>query len=208
MVRFYILPNPEYLEEDEVDFELMMKREYDPEQNLNDRRRVLRAIFKEERSNPAPVFSGYNILDEIDILLQQIGDADRKLKTKFECKDVSRLRHFLRRLTAATANNDNEIKKRSEMCKLVENILRGHKQRVTYDPAELLSETDKESKHDEEAANKSWWNTDKNALVRVTTPQKEEKILETEMGEHSKHYYEKEVENTKGKTQESPSEQR
>lgn len=135
MNRFYILPNPDYLHESEIDFELIIRRiKVDPETKLDEKKRTLRNAYAEDRKNPKIYSSNLNVLEEIGHLTPVIESIVNKVRIKFDFAEISRLRHYLIRIVSASVKDEKEAKKKARFCHMIEEVLRDLKQRVTYDP--------------------------------------------------------------------------
>lgn len=168
MVRFYILPNADHLVEDELNFEIKLRNvEIELDAKIEDRRRALRYAYKTERNEPKLYDTGIAIGEETKTLENVIKSLKRNLRESFDYVIVSRLRHYLIRLSSSRTSNEEEKELKDDCCKQIEEILRANRQRVTYDPIHLNDETDHDLGEGAKALKTSWRNPDPNAFVLV-----------------------------------------
>lgn len=169
MVRFYILPNADHLQEDELNFEISLRDvQIELDAKLEDRRRALRYQYKTERQNPKLYCTNLSIADEIENLDETIKSLKHALKKEFDYTIVSRIRFYLIRIAASIAVNEEEEKRKQEYCKQIEEMLRAHRQRVTYDPNQSNDETDLDLGNGAKGLRPSWRNPDPSAIVETS----------------------------------------
>lgn len=169
MVRFYILPNADHLTEDELNFEITLRNvNVEVDAKLEDKRRALRYAYKTERTEPKLYDTGLKIKDEATNLENVLKTLKRSLRESFDYGIVSRLRHYLIRLSYSNATDEEEKEIKSDCCKQIEEILRAYRQRVTYDPEHLNDDTDLDLGLGEGAKGlkDSWRNPNPKALVQ------------------------------------------
>lgn len=167
MVRYYILPNADHLAEEELNFELTLRNvPIELDAKLEDKRRALRYAYKKERLEPKVYDTGFSIVNEAADLEKLIKSLKKSLRESFDYVIVSRLRHYLIRLASSTVANEEEKELKDDCCKQIEEIMRAHRQRVTYDPEHSNDETDYDLGDGAKALKDSWRNPDPNALVR------------------------------------------
>lgn len=168
MVRFYILPNADHLTEDELNFELTLRNvQVAIDAKLEEKTRALRYAYKTERVDPKLYDTGLSIIDEAKNLEKTIKALKKSLRETFDYVIVSRLRHYLIRLSSASAANEEEKELKMEYCKEIEEIMRAHRQRVTYDPEHSNDETDQDLGEGAKALKDSWRNPNPQALVQT-----------------------------------------
>lgn len=167
MVRYYILPNADHLREDELKFELELHAiEIKDDAKIEDIKRALRHAYKADRREPKSYESGLNIAKEIEEIEPVVRELRKKLREQFEYTIISRFRHYLIRLASAEASNEEEVAMKEDSCKLIEEILRAYKQRVTYDPEHSNDETDLDLGEGAKALKESWRNPDPKATAK------------------------------------------
>lgn len=166
MVRFYILPNADYLQENEIDFEIRFREvEIGRDAKLEDRKRALRYAYKNERREPKLYSTGLSITDEIKTLDGTLNSLRQALRREFDYTIVSRLRYYLIRLSSSVTINEEEERLKEEQCKQIEQFLRAFRQRVTYDPELSNDETDLDYNEGAKALKQSWRNPDPKAIA-------------------------------------------
>ena len=98
----YIRPTVDHLLEEEVDFELRLRKQtVDRRENLEDKKRLLRRLFKEDRKYNLSYESVSKYSDEIKTVARSVEEIVAQLRKKFDRNLVSRLRHFLIRVANA-----------------------------------------------------------------------------------------------------------
>ncbi|XP_062716625.1 uncharacterized protein LOC134292015 [Aedes albopictus] len=161
MVRFYILPNADHLQEDELNFEIAIRGiEIEIDAKLEDKRRALRCAYKTERKEPKLFITNLPIVEEVETLGGTLKLLKQTLRKEFDYTIVSRLRHYLIRFSSAGTKNEDEEKLKDEQCKKIEEFLRAYRQRVTYDPDQPNEETDLDVGAGAKALKESWRNPD------------------------------------------------
>lgn len=194
MVRFYILPNADHLQEEEMNFEITLRNvQVEVDAKVEDRRRALRHAYKTQRMEPKLYSTGLEIVDEVKSLDKTIKALKQALRKEFDYTIISRLRYYLIRLSSSTANTDEEEQLKDEYCKEIEDFLRAHRQRVTYNPEQPNDETDLDFGDKTKVLKDSWRNPNVNA-----TAQTNKSSRTGAYSKHSKHNDERDKESKSG----------
>lgn len=161
----YIRPTVDHLLEEEVDFELRLRKQtVDRRENLEDKKRLLRRLFKEDRKYNLSYESVSKYSDEIKTVARSVEEIVAQLRKKFDRNLVSRLRHFLIRVANASVENEEEAAARKEACEQIETVLIELNQHVRE---ELEEKGSQDSGKKESGVSESWRNPDPNSAVKT-----------------------------------------
>lgn len=121
-----VFPCSEYLNQEEVDYELMIRSQ--PEDvfalDLAGKQRLLRKLFKEDSKEGRSYRSPYTIAVEADYVTARIDTLEKALEKRVEAKFESRVLHYWYRVKWSKASGEEQKKIRRELCKRIESIMR------------------------------------------------------------------------------------
>lgn len=156
MAGIYILPVADHLTEEEVVFELWLRKQtVDRRESLEDKRRFLRRLFSEDRKSQTAYQGTHNIQEQLPIIETNVNIITEALNEKVDRALVSRLRHYLNRASSASGKDDDERKLINKICEKIEQLLQKFQQQIRYDPP---NPNEKENNSAEESVptNLSW----------------------------------------------------
>lgn len=127
----YILPVVDHLLEEEIDAELgLRKQSVDQRETLDDKKRLLRRLFKEDRSSGTGYEGVHKFSEEIRKVSETVDELVSSLRKRADRVQVSRLRHYLLRLARASVEGNEEEIARNEVCDKIFEVFRGLGERV------------------------------------------------------------------------------
>lgn len=172
----YILPTVDHLLEEEVDFELRLRKQaVDRRENLEDKKRLLRRLFKEDRKYNIAYEGISKYSEEIKTITGAVEEIVGQLQKKFDRGLISRLRHFLIRIATASVENEEEATAKKEACGQIESVLIELGQHVRED----LEEKEEIDSGRKESVSESWRNPDPNSAVKNKGGEVSEEIAKT-----------------------------
>lgn len=139
----YILPVADHLTEDEIDFELRLRRQaVDPREQLEDKKRLLRRLFFEEKKEQILRKGTHSIRDESKHIEANVNAITESLKKKFDRALISRLRHYLIRTASASASDEHQSELKSSLCHKIEESLKEHNEKLRMNSGSINDEDD------------------------------------------------------------------
>lgn len=124
------LPYAEHLNQEEVDYELLIRGELGEEigeVDLASKQRHLRTLFKSDSKNMKNYPSPYNIMEEYDYIDGRLTDLVKALKRGFEQRYVSRLLHYYYRAKRCLSENPEENKLKRDLIRRIGECMKEYK---------------------------------------------------------------------------------
>ncbi|XP_058458784.1 uncharacterized protein LOC131435180 [Malaya genurostris] len=121
-----LFPHAEDLNQEEVDYELMIRNQ--PEEiyslDLQGKQRRLRNLFRADQTEGRNYRSPINIKDEVNHIEGRITSLEKALSRKVEPKLESRVLHYWYRVKRSIARNDEEKKMRRDLNRKIEKVMK------------------------------------------------------------------------------------
>lgn len=125
MSNQYILPVVDHLLEEEVDAELRLRNEsVDRRETLDDKRRLLRRLFKDDRVSGTGYKGTHKYSEELKVVSETVNELIESLRKSADRAQVSRLRHYLILLASASVVGKEEEIAQNGVCSQIEGVLR------------------------------------------------------------------------------------
>lgn len=124
------LPYAEHLNQEEVDYELLIRGELGEENSnldLASKQRHLRALFKSDVKNMKNYPSPYNITEEYDYVDGRVSDLMNALKRGVEQRYISRLLHYYYRAKRCLSEQPEENKLKRNLIRRIEGCMKEFK---------------------------------------------------------------------------------
>lgn len=121
-----VFPSSEFLNQEEVDYELMVRGQ--PEDvfalDLAGKQRYLRQLFKDDLKESRSYLAPYSISVEAEHIIGRIDALEKALEKKVEAKYESRVLHYWYRVKWSKAIDQEEKKMKRDLSKRIESIMR------------------------------------------------------------------------------------
>lgn len=171
----YIRPTVDHLLEEEVDFELRLRKQtVDRRENLEDKKRLLRRLIMEDRKYKISYKSETKFSEEIKRISGIVEELVESLRRKFDRVLVSRLRHYLNRVAITSVENEEEALARKEACEQIESILIEAGQSIR----EEIHEKEESGSGKKDSGSDSWRNPDPNSAIKTKQVEEEARSKE------------------------------
>ncbi|XP_053691542.1 uncharacterized protein LOC128740057 [Sabethes cyaneus] len=120
-----LFPRAEDLNQEEVDYELMIRNQ--PQEtfllDFVGKQRVLRSLFREDQSEGRNYRCNVNIRDEASYVEGRMSCLEKSLSKKSEPRLESKVLHYWYRVKRALATNDEEKKMRRDLTRRIESLM-------------------------------------------------------------------------------------
>lgn len=149
MKLHYSLPTADHLLEDEVDYELRLRKmRPDKRESLEDKRRLLRRLVNEDRKLKVSYAPIVNIMEDNLRIEKKIAELDEMLNKKIDYATVSRLRHYLTRAARAATTDDVEVQVKEDLYSRIQEIFKKYKIKIKNPESESEEDQDKTEQKD------------------------------------------------------------
>ncbi|XP_062541830.1 SRRM2 protein homolog rsr-2-like [Armigeres subalbatus] len=165
MAAQYIRPTVDHLVEAEVDYELRLRKQtVDRRESLEDKKRLLRRLFFEDKKHRIVYEGLYKYSDEIRSVAGTVEELVDNMRKKFDRMLLSRLRHYLIRVASASIEDEEEALVKKEACEQIEKVFIELGQPVREESKENKDNLETERK---DSDNSTWRNPDPNSAINA-----------------------------------------